>query len=199
MDVGLSGLVHADLARHVLESRSFYAAEGERRGPASLEELRAARAQHGPAQLSEGVTVEQVGTASGRKIQLRIFAPRTSEVLGLRRPRGGSHGSRRVAHLRRPAWSTADAADRRGVGRPARGQPRHGGSTRRGRGPGRSPGLPGVATWLHPPPDRHGEGRLDRSGRLARRASHRPRHVPTLLIRDPSPVRPTASRAAAPR
>ena len=83
MQVGLNGLVRAELARHVPESRAFYAARGERRGPASLEELRVARAQQVPAPLAAGVTVEQVVDASRRKIPLRIFLPRTTKVHGV--------------------------------------------------------------------------------------------------------------------
>src|SRR4051794_4969622 len=78
--VGLDRLVDAELARHVPESRAFYAARGERRGPASLEELREVRAGNVPAALPAGGTVEQVGTASGRTIPLRIFLPTSTKV-----------------------------------------------------------------------------------------------------------------------
>ena len=83
MQVGLNGLVDADLARHVPESRAFYAARGERRGPASLEELREARAIHVPAPLPRGVAVEQVVGASGREIPVRIFMPENTQVRGV--------------------------------------------------------------------------------------------------------------------
>jgi acetyl esterase/lipase len=76
--VGLSGPIRADLARHVPESREFYAARGERRGPASLAELLEARAQLVPAPLPDGATVEQIGGAS-----LRIFQPRDTTVHGV--------------------------------------------------------------------------------------------------------------------
>ncbi len=80
--VGLDSLIEPELARHVPESRGFYAARGERRGPASLEELREARAQHVAAPLSAGVTVEHVVDASGREIPIRISMPRNTKVRG---------------------------------------------------------------------------------------------------------------------
>lgn len=82
MHVGLTSLVPAELARHVPESRAFYAARGERRGPASLQELREARAQHVPAPLSGVVTVEQVVDGSRREVPLRISVPRDTTVRG---------------------------------------------------------------------------------------------------------------------
>jgi acetyl esterase/lipase len=81
--VALTSLVRAELARHVPESRAFYAARGERRGPASLEELREARAQQAPAPLSCEVTVEHVVAASRRKVPLRIFVPAGGRVEGV--------------------------------------------------------------------------------------------------------------------
>jgi acetyl esterase len=81
--VGLNRLVRAELWKHVPESRAFYAARGERRGPASLEELREARAGHLPAPLPGGGTVEHVEDASQRKIPLRIFRPKRTKVQGV--------------------------------------------------------------------------------------------------------------------
>src|SRR3954469_17438699 len=81
--VGLDRLVDAELAEHVPESRAFYAARGERRGPASLEELREARAGNLPAPLPGQGTVEAVGDASQRKIPLRIFQPMRTKVQGV--------------------------------------------------------------------------------------------------------------------
>jgi acetyl esterase len=81
--VGLSRLVHPELAVHVPESRAFYAARGERRGPASLEELRAARAEQAAAAPSEAVPVEQAVDASGRRIALRVFLPKDTTVQGV--------------------------------------------------------------------------------------------------------------------
>lgn len=83
MHVGLNRLVPADLDRHIPESQAFYADRGERRGPASLEELQRARADHLPAPLPAGVSVEQVVDASGRTIPLRIFMPRNTHVNGV--------------------------------------------------------------------------------------------------------------------
>ncbi len=83
MQIGLNRLVQAELARHVPECRAFYAARGQRRGPASLEELRKARAEHVPAPLPGGATVEQVADASRRKIPLRIFMPKNTKVRGV--------------------------------------------------------------------------------------------------------------------
>ncbi|WP_138756731.1 alpha/beta hydrolase [Modestobacter altitudinis] len=83
MHVGLDRLVAAELVRHVPESRAFYAARGERRGPASLGELMAARAQHVPAPLAGGVPVEQVVDASRREVRLRIHRPTHGEVRGV--------------------------------------------------------------------------------------------------------------------
>ncbi|WP_216870320.1 alpha/beta hydrolase [Modestobacter excelsi] len=83
MDVGLDGLVPEELERHVPESRAFYAARGERRGPASLEELRAVRAQHAAPPPAGGVTVEQVVDSARREVRLRISLPARTEVRGV--------------------------------------------------------------------------------------------------------------------
>jgi acetyl esterase/lipase len=93
VQVGLDALVPAGLAGHVAESRAFYAARGERRGPASLAELRAARARQVPAALPAGVTVERGVTASGREVRLRIALPEGARVRGayLDIPGGGFH------------------------------------------------------------------------------------------------------------
>jgi len=72
--VGLSRLIAPDLAVHVAESRAFYAARGNRRGPADLEELRRARADL-PAAASSGTPVEHVVTPSGRTVSVRIHRP----------------------------------------------------------------------------------------------------------------------------
>ena len=82
MHVGLDRLIRADLARHVPDSRAFHAARGERRGPASLEELREARAQRVPP-LSAGDTVEQVVDGARRTVRLRISVPRSTRVSGV--------------------------------------------------------------------------------------------------------------------
>jgi acetyl esterase len=63
---------------HVAESRAFYAARGERRGPASFEEVQRARAQQAPAAPPQNVTVEQVEDLSGRELSLRIAVPPAS-------------------------------------------------------------------------------------------------------------------------
>jgi acetyl esterase/lipase len=81
--VGLNRLIEPGLARHVPECRAFYAARGQRRGPASLEELRQVRAEHVSAPLPEWATVEQIMDASGRKIPLRIFMPKNPKVRGV--------------------------------------------------------------------------------------------------------------------
>ncbi|PWW24873.1 acetyl esterase/lipase [Geodermatophilus normandii] len=83
MRVGLDCLVAAGLAGHVAGSRAFHAARGERRGPASLEELREARAQQVPAAPTAGVTVEQVADASGRAVPVRIASPATRQLRGV--------------------------------------------------------------------------------------------------------------------
>jgi acetyl esterase/lipase len=80
VQVGLSRLVHPELARHVPECRAFYAARGERRGPASLEELREARAEQ---VAPGGATVELAVDASGQEIPLRIFMPTSTKVQGV--------------------------------------------------------------------------------------------------------------------
>jgi acetyl esterase/lipase len=91
VQVGLGRLVEPELARHVPESRAFYAARGERRGPASLEELREARARQIRAPLPGGGAVEQVVDASGREVPLRISMPRstTARAVYLDIPGGG--------------------------------------------------------------------------------------------------------------
>ena len=77
----------AGLARFVPESRAFYAARGQRRGPASLEELQAARAA---APRPDGAPVEQL-EVDGRTVPLRVFLPETTAVRGayLEIPGGG--------------------------------------------------------------------------------------------------------------
>jgi acetyl esterase len=81
--VGLNRLVQAELARYVPESRAFYAARGERRGPASFAELLAARAGHASARLPGADAVEQDVHAPGRKIPLRIFMPKSTKAHGV--------------------------------------------------------------------------------------------------------------------
>lgn len=83
VQIGLRSLVPAELAGHVAESRAFYAARGERRGPASLEELQEVRAKPVLAPLPETVAVEQIEDASGRKIPLRILMPKNTKVRGV--------------------------------------------------------------------------------------------------------------------
>src|SRR3954447_18772827 len=80
--VGLDRLVDAELARYVPESRAFYAARGERRGPAFLEELPEARGAQGAAPLPPGAAVERVVDACGRTLPLRIFLPETLPARG---------------------------------------------------------------------------------------------------------------------
>jgi acetyl esterase/lipase len=63
----------------VPESRAFYAARGERRGPASLEELREARAQQVPPALPAEVVVDP----SGREVRVRISVPGSARVRGV--------------------------------------------------------------------------------------------------------------------
>jgi acetyl esterase/lipase len=70
----------AEQVRHVPESRAFYAARGERRGPASFEELLAARAA---APLPDGGSVEQVVDATGRTVPLRIHRPANTPLRGV--------------------------------------------------------------------------------------------------------------------
>ncbi|MGY1615487.1 alpha/beta hydrolase [Geodermatophilus sp. SYSU D00691] len=89
MRIGLGDLAGADLARHVAQSRAFYAARGSRRGPASLEELLAARAASVPAPPS--ARVEQVVDGRRREVLLRIALPADRPVRGvhLEIPGGG--------------------------------------------------------------------------------------------------------------
>lgn len=85
MQFGLRSLVHSELAGHVEESRAFYAARGERRGPASLEELQEARARSVVSPLPGAATVEQIVDASGRQIPLRVLMPKNTKVRGVYR------------------------------------------------------------------------------------------------------------------
>ena len=90
MQVGPEGLVPDGVAQHAPESRAFYAARGERRGPASLAELREVRAQ-APAPRAAAVPIEQVVRGSRRQVRLRIAVPEDAEVRGvhLEIPGGG--------------------------------------------------------------------------------------------------------------
>ncbi|WP_369252293.1 alpha/beta hydrolase [Geodermatophilus amargosae] len=117
MDVGLDRLVPADLARHVPESRASSAARGERRGRASLEELRDARARRVPPPLSGRGTVEQVVRGSRREVPGEGFS--LGGPGGRDRPR---RGARRVARDRRgrrrpPARARGPLAGRPPAGR----------------------------------------------------------------------------------
>ncbi|WP_328995996.1 alpha/beta hydrolase [Kribbella sp. NBC_01245] len=77
MQIGLRSLVQPELAAHVAESRAFYAARGERRGPASLEELQVLRAKQVLAPLPGTVIIEQ------DVFSLRIVVPRNKKVRGV--------------------------------------------------------------------------------------------------------------------
>jgi acetyl esterase/lipase len=66
----------------VAQSRAFYAARGERRGPASSAELREARAR-ATATAGGGVSVEGVRDPAGRVVPVRIAVPRTTAVRGV--------------------------------------------------------------------------------------------------------------------
>jgi acetyl esterase/lipase len=81
--VELERLWRPELAAYVQESRAFYAARGERRGPSSLAELREARAVHVPAPPPADGTVELVPAAGGRAVPLRIHLPIGSQVRGV--------------------------------------------------------------------------------------------------------------------
>lgn len=95
MQIGLGSLVPAELAAHAAECREFYAARGERRGPASLEELREARAGQSPAPFPAA------------DAPVRVFLPKDKKVRGayLDIPGGGFYlgptaaGDRRNAEL----------------------------------------------------------------------------------------------------
>ncbi len=80
--IGWRNLVRPGLAEHAAQCRAFYAARGERRGPASLEELHEARARQVRAPRPATVTVEHVEDAAGRAVPLRITLPADA------RPRG---------------------------------------------------------------------------------------------------------------
>jgi acetyl esterase len=75
----------------VAESRAFYAARGERRGPASFAELQRARARTVPPAPSGRVDVEHVEDPAGRRIPVRVAVPASSAVRGvhLEIPGGG--------------------------------------------------------------------------------------------------------------
>lgn len=77
VQIGLRSLVQPELAAHVAESRAFYAARGERRGPASLEELQVLRAKQVLAPLPGTVIIEQ------DVFSLRIVVPRNKKVRGV--------------------------------------------------------------------------------------------------------------------
>jgi acetyl esterase len=81
--LGLNGPLPPRLEAQVAESRAFYAERGERRGPASLEELREARAAQVAGPLPAGATVEQIVVGSERRIALRIFPPKDTTVRGV--------------------------------------------------------------------------------------------------------------------
>jgi acetyl esterase len=119
--VGLDALVRAELAQHVAESRAFYAARGERRGPASADELREARAAVAPAPLPAGATAERIRTAAGRELTLRVHLPGDAEVRGVHLdiPGGGFYlgqtpaGDRRNAALARSLGIAVVGVDHR--------------------------------------------------------------------------------------
>ena len=73
----------ADLSELAAESRAFYAARSERRGPASFEELQRARATQPPTAPSGAVTLEHVKQPEGRELLLRIAVPASGPVRGV--------------------------------------------------------------------------------------------------------------------
>ena len=83
----------------VAESRTFYAARGGRRGPASFEELQEARARQIAGPPPETVTLEHVEAGSGRRVCVRIAVPRSAGVRGvyLHIPGGGFYLSAAAA------------------------------------------------------------------------------------------------------
>jgi len=83
MQLGLNCLTDPELERHVQESRAFYEARGQRRGPTSLEELQEARAERGSTPVPAGITVERVAGARRRELPLRIFMPKRAKVRGV--------------------------------------------------------------------------------------------------------------------
>lgn len=77
---GLHWLIPVELGTHVPESRSFYAARGERRGPQSLAELLAVRAGQVAASHGTEASVEQVMDPSGREVGIQVFMPQDEDV-----------------------------------------------------------------------------------------------------------------------
>ena len=76
-----------DLSALAAASRAFYAGRGERRGPASLEELRALRAGTPPPVAVDPPAAEELATADGRSVPVRVHHPAgepTGVVLALR-------------------------------------------------------------------------------------------------------------------
>jgi acetyl esterase len=75
----LDGLIPTDLNQHLAGSQSFYAERGQRRGPASLAELTAARRQldalPGPAAAAERVT-----GPTGSAVDIQVTLPREGDV-----------------------------------------------------------------------------------------------------------------------
>ena len=97
----------ADLSELAAESRAFYAARGERRGPASFEELQRARATQPPTAPSGAVTLEHVKQPEGRELLLRIAVPASGPVRGvyLDIPGGGFYLSSAAAgDAATPRW-----------------------------------------------------------------------------------------------
>ncbi|KAA2253833.1 alpha/beta hydrolase [Solihabitans fulvus] len=84
MQVGLKSLINPELAAHVEECRAANAVSVGGKGPSTLDELREARAkQDAVSSHSDSAAVEQVVEAAGRRVPVRILAPRDTAPRGV--------------------------------------------------------------------------------------------------------------------
>jgi acetyl esterase/lipase len=84
MQVGLESLIDTELAAHVDECRDFNAARAPKRGPSTLEGLRAARAMRTATTPPPGPPpVDEVVEAAGRRVPVRILAPESTTARGV--------------------------------------------------------------------------------------------------------------------
>lgn len=83
MKLVLADLIDPRLLPHVEASRAFYASRPAGRGPSNLEELRAARARRSTPAPSLPPPLEEVVSADGRSVPLRIHPPRSKPPVGV--------------------------------------------------------------------------------------------------------------------
>jgi acetyl esterase/lipase len=82
MQIGLTSLMVPVSAADIEDTLAVYRATPPGRGPGNASELRDIRARHVPPAI-DGMTVEQIAEAAGRRVPVRIITPTESAVRGV--------------------------------------------------------------------------------------------------------------------